>query len=116
MLEQALQVVVRSLISLTVLFFVTKLIGRKQVSELSLFDYTIGISIGNFAAESTMNFDIPFIHGIVAVTTYGIVAYLVSIVTMKSIYLRRFFNWCSYSSNRRWKNIRTQYEETSHRY
>ena len=91
MLEQALQVVLRSLISLTVLFFVTKLIGRKQVSELSLFDYTIGISIGNFAAESTMNFDISFIHGIVAVATYGIVAYLVSIVTMKSILLRRLF-------------------------
>ena len=90
MLDQALQVVLRSLMSLTVLFFVTKLIGRKKVSELSLFDYTIGISIGNFAAESTMNFDIPFIHGIVAVVTYGIVAYLVSIVTMKSILLRRF--------------------------
>lgn len=90
MLEQAMQVVIRSLISLIVLFFITKLIGRKQVSELSLFDYTIGISIGNFAAESTMNFEIPFIHGVVAVVTFGIVAYLVSIVTMKSILLRRF--------------------------
>lgn len=90
MLEQGLQVIIRSLISLTVLFFVTKLIGRKQVSELSLFDYTIGISIGNFAAESTMNFEMPFIYGLVAVVTFGLVAYLVSIITMKSILLRRF--------------------------
>ena len=37
----------RALISLFTLFIVTKLLGKKQVSELSLFDYVIGISIGN---------------------------------------------------------------------
>ena len=45
----------RAIISLAVLFLVTKMIGKKQVSELSLFDYVIGISIGNFAAEMTIN-------------------------------------------------------------
>ena len=47
--NEVFMIVPRSLISLVVLFFVTKLIGKKQVSELSLFDYVIGISIGNFA-------------------------------------------------------------------
>ena len=41
--NEALSVIPRSLISLLILFFITKLIGRKQVSELSLFDYVIGI-------------------------------------------------------------------------
>lgn len=88
--NEALSVIPRSLISLLILFFITKLIGRKQVSELSLFDYVIGISIGNFAAETTMNFEGQFINGIVAVITFGIFAYLVSILTMKSIFFRRF--------------------------
>ena len=35
----------RAIISLIFLFFMTKLIGKKQVSELSLFDYVISISI-----------------------------------------------------------------------
>lgn len=85
----ALQIIPRSLISLLLLFLVTKCIGKKQVSELSLFDYVIGISIGNFAAEMTINMDAPYIHGIIAVVTFGLVAYLVSILTMKSIKLRR---------------------------
>ena len=49
----------RTLLVLVILFFVTKLLGKKQVSQLSLFDYVIGISIGNFAAEVTINLEAP---------------------------------------------------------
>ena len=84
-------VISRALMSLVALFIVTKLIGKKQVSELSLFDYVIGISIGNFAAEMTINTDSPEINGIIAVFIFGLIAYLVSIATIKSIILRRFF-------------------------
>lgn len=83
-------VTVRALVSLVVLFFVTKMIGKKQVSELSLFDYVIGISIGNFAAEISINLEADMLYGIVGVVIFGLVAYLVSILTMKSMTLRRF--------------------------
>lgn len=86
----ALMIVPRSLFSLVALFLITKLIGRKQVSELSLFDYVIGISIGNFAAEMTINLDAPYTHGIIAVIVFGLSAYIVSFATMKSICLRRW--------------------------
>lgn len=84
-------VIYRGLISLVALFLVTKMLGKKQVSQLSLFDYVIGISIGNFAAEMTVNLDTNEINGIVAVLVFGFVAYIVSIATMKSIVLRKFF-------------------------
>ena len=86
-----IRVILRALFSLVTLFLVTKLIGKKQISELSLFDYVVGISIGNFAAEVTTNLDNNYIHGTVAVLVFGIVAYLISILTMKSIVLRRYF-------------------------
>lgn len=84
-------VLLRGFLSLLALFFVTKLLGKKQVSQLSLFDYVIGISIGNFAAEITTNVDVQIMNGIFAVVLFGLVAYIVSILTMKSILLRRFF-------------------------
>ena len=89
--KEILQVSYRALISLVTLFLITKLLGKKQVSQLSLFDYVIGISIGNFAAEVTINLEAEWINGVVAVTIFGVVAYLVSILTMKSIIARRFF-------------------------
>lgn len=81
----------RALFSLITLFFITKLIGKKQVSELSLFDYVISISIGNFAAEVTMNLDTQILNGVIGVVIFGFIGVLVSYLTMKSIKLRRFF-------------------------
>ena len=89
--KEILEVSYRALISLVTLFLITKLLGKKQVSQFSLFDYVIGISIGNFAAEVTINLEAEWINGVVAVLIFGIVAYLVSILTMKSIIARRFF-------------------------
>ncbi len=86
-----LDVVLRCLVSLVVLFLVTKLIGKKQVSEFSVFDYVIGISIGNFAAEMALNLDSKYAHGIIAVLVFGFVAYLVSILTLKNLKIRKFF-------------------------
>lgn len=88
--NELFNVVIRGLLSLITLFLVTKLIGKKQVSQLSLFDYVIGISIGNFAAEMTINLESEELYGIIAVLLFGGIAYLVSVGTMKSIKLRRF--------------------------
>ena len=86
---KTLEVIPRSVLSLIILFVVTKMIGKKQVSELSLFDYVIGISIGNFAAEMTVNTDVPFFYGVIAVFVFGFIALFVSWITMKNIKLRR---------------------------
>lgn len=88
---ELMDVTIRAILSLITLFLVTKMLGKKQVSQLSLFDYVIGISIGNFAAEMTINLESNEINGIWAVVLFGLVAYLISILTMKSIWLRRFF-------------------------
>lgn len=81
----------RAIFSLITLFIVTNFIGRKQVSELSLFDYVISISIGNFAAEMTMNLDSQVFNGIISIIIFGFIAAFVSFLTMKSIKARRFF-------------------------
>ena len=89
--SELLNVTIRAILSLITLFLITKMLGKKQVSQLSLFDYVIGISIGNFAAEMTINLESNEINGIWAVILFGLFAYLVSYLTMKSIVLRRFF-------------------------
>lgn len=88
-ISECLTIIPRSLFSLVTLFLVTRIIGKKQVSELSLFDYVIGISIGNFTAEMTMNLDGQYLNGVVAIIVFGLVSYIVSIITMKSMFLRR---------------------------
>ncbi len=77
-----------SLISLVVLFLLTKLMGNKQVSQLNMFDYIIGISIGSIAAELATDLE-DFWQPFTALVIYGVVAYLVSVITSKSLKTRK---------------------------
>ncbi len=88
-IKEALGIIPSSLISLLTLFIITKIIGKKQVSELSLFDYVIGISIGNFSAEMIINKEVQYINGMMAIIVFGLTAWLVNFLARKSIMIRR---------------------------
>ena len=45
------KVIGTSLLSLVVLFFLCRLNGQRQISQMSLFDYINSITIGSIAAE-----------------------------------------------------------------
>lgn len=84
------EVIFRSVTSLIFLFFVTKMLGKKQVSQLSIFDYVIGISMGSIAAEMTLNIKSAYINGFTSMAIYAAIAYIVSLMSLKSIVFRRF--------------------------
>ena len=73
----------RTLLVLVILFFVTKLLGKKQVSQLSLFDYVVGITIGSIAADISLDLEKDLIAGIVSLLLYGIIAYTIARATIK---------------------------------
>lgn len=82
------KIVLTSVASVITLFLLTKLMGNKQVSQLSMFDYIIGISIGSIAAEFATELDNPE-HSLAAMLIYGLSAYLVSVITGKSTHMRK---------------------------
>lgn len=83
-------VFLRSFFSILALFFLTKIMGRKQISQLNLYDYVVGITIGSVAAEISTNLDTHFFSGILVMVIYSIVSVLFSFLSEKSIVLRRF--------------------------
>lgn len=85
-------IIILSLVSLTVLFILTKLIGFRQISEMSFFDYVVGISIGSIAAEMATNIDLEWWKGVTAMVIYGAVGILLSYVSQKSIKARKFIS------------------------
>lgn len=85
---EIIRVIITSLVSLVVLFILTKLMGNRQVSELTMFDYVIGISIGSIAAEMATELDKP-VNSLVAMVVYAGVAILISFITSKFIKTRR---------------------------
>lgn len=87
-----LKVILSSLSSLGVLFLLAKLIGNRQMSQLTLFDYINGITIGSIAAEMATELEKSPLYPIVAMVIYGAATALISFVCCKSQRARRFFN------------------------
>ncbi len=85
-------VTVLSAVSMAVLFVITKLMGFRQISEMSFFDYIIGITIGSVAAEMSTNIDLEWWKGVTAMAVYGIIGILLSVITQKSIAARKFIS------------------------
>lgn len=83
-------VLIKSIASIIALFFLTKLMGRKQVSQLNLYDYVVGITIGSVAAEIATNLESKFWHGLIVMAVYTLVSILISHFTAKNLKLRRF--------------------------
>ena len=83
------QVILTALLSVVVLFLITRLIGYRQLSELSLFDYINGITIGSIAAELATGERDEIGEILVAMVIYGAFAIILALITDKSITMRR---------------------------
>ena len=84
-------VFIRSIVTIVVLFLLAKVMGKKQISQLNLFDYIVGITIGSVAADISLDLNKSFLDGVICMLVFGLTGALVSYVTLKSIKLRRFF-------------------------
>ncbi len=87
-----LKILYSSLVSIVALFFLAKLIGNRQISQLTLFDYINGITIGSIAAEMATDLEIHWTKCLLAMVIYGVVTALISYICCKSLKMRRFFN------------------------
>lgn len=85
-----LKIVVFSVVSVVVLFILTKLMGNKQISQLNMFDYIVGITIGSIAAEMATELEGDPLHFIIAMSVYAFLALGISLITAKSLRARRF--------------------------
>ena len=82
-------IILTSLGSIVALFILTKIMGNRQMSELSMFDYVNGITIGSIAAEMATSLEGDFWQPLVAMIVYTLVSVLISVLTCKSIKLRK---------------------------
>ena len=81
---------VTALVSYVVLFVLTKLVGNKQISQMTMFDYISGISTGSIAAEMATELERP-IKPLVGLLVYGLLTWAIALWTNHSLAARRVF-------------------------
>lgn len=77
-------ILIRSIIYILVLMIMTRLLGKKQISQISFFEYVSGITIGSIAGESIMGLDGNIWHGFLAIAIFGGITLLVDMISLKN--------------------------------
>lgn len=85
-----LEIAIRSFGILVGLFLITKLLGKKSLSKLSIFEYIVGITIGSIAGTLSMDREIQLSHGITSIAVWASVPIILSFASLKSKKIRDF--------------------------
>lgn len=70
-MPELVHIVLLSIVSIIVLFALTRLMGNRQISQLTMFDYVAGISIGSIAAEMAVKPEAKSWYGLLAMGLYA---------------------------------------------
>ncbi len=79
-----MEIITRSLIMFIVLFIIVKILGKKQIKNLTLYDYVLSITIGSIAADTIISTETPILNGVIALIVFGTIGFLVSILSYKN--------------------------------
>lgn len=91
-MNEITHVILRTSLVLIIVFIMFKLLGKKQVSQMNMFDYITGITIGSIVADISLDIEKNLLAGLISLFIYCFVSILISYISLKSVKLREFLN------------------------
>lgn len=82
----------RSSFAFFAILILARIIGKKQLSQLTFFHYVTGITFGSIAAEISAQVETPFFDGLISLIWWTVLTLLVSFITLKSKNARVLFD------------------------
>ncbi len=89
-MNESLVVIVRAIISYFSLLIFARVLGKEQISQLTFFDYIVGITIGSIASEVTVDLSSRAWPHWVGLITWAILAYFMELITQKWRYAAKY--------------------------
>lgn len=77
------EMTLRSVVTFVVLLLLTRIMGKKQLSQLSYFHYITGITIGSIAGEISAQSETHFINGFIALIWWFIFTMVMSAILLR---------------------------------
>lgn len=98
-----------------------RILGKKEFSQLNIFDFVLFLIIAEIMTDTVGNNDFTFFHGVVATVTLVIVDRIVSMITLRSKKIRDIFegraSYIIYNgklNQKRMKELRYTVDDLSH--
>ncbi|ARU62082.1 hypothetical protein CBW65_14490 [Tumebacillus avium] len=81
-------IVIRSVAAILYLLFLTRILGKRQLSQMTFFEYIVGITVGSITAEITSAPTESFWDGILALSIVMLLPLVFEFLAMKSKWVR----------------------------
>lgn len=88
-MQEVIEVALRSGFAFLTLLALTRLMGKTEISQLTFFDYVVGISVGTLAASISIDLNKSMAIGITALVVWSALKIGSGILTLKSIPARK---------------------------
>ena len=86
------EMIARTTASFFAILFLARIIGKKQLSQLTFFHYVTGITFGSIASEIAAQAETPFWDGLISLFWWGILTVAISYLAIKFEKLRVLFD------------------------
>lgn len=84
MMTKLIETIIQTLLSFFSILFITRILGRQQVAQLTVFEYINGITFGSIAATLATDLnERTWVH-LVGLFLFGILTYLMSYISLKN--------------------------------
>lgn len=88
-MPEYVMILLRALLAFVVLLALTRLMGKQQMSQLTFFDYVVGITIGSIAATLSVQQEVKLLNGVIGLVVWGLFPILFSLISLKSYRFHR---------------------------
>ena len=78
------ETIARTLLSFSLLLLLTRFLGKKQLSQFTVFTYITGIALGNLASETIIQKDVRIIDGVTCMILWCVLAFIIEYLSLKS--------------------------------
>ena len=92
MMPEWLNVLLRSVTLVIILFLLVKWLGKKHLSQLSMFDYINGVVLGGIVAIIAAHHTVNFWHGMIALLVWFIIPFTIDYLSLKSKTVRNLIH------------------------
>ncbi|MBM7571582.1 DUF421 domain-containing protein [Aquibacillus albus] len=79
------EILIRILLTFIVLLTLTRMMGRKELSQMTFFNFVSGIAIGSIGANLVVNQNLSIRNGILALAGWSILTVIMGFIDIKSI-------------------------------
>lgn len=91
-MKDFIEIIIQTVLAFFSILFITRLLGRQQISQLTLYEYINGITFGSIAATLATDINQKTFHHLIGLILFGLLTGLVSIVSLKKRSIRKIID------------------------